>query len=62
MLTHTVYAHGMQSNVDVLDWELSPSQYEQLSHIKAQMRMVDASFLCSPQGPYKTLKDLWDED
>lgn len=25
-----------------------------------QERMVDGSFMCDKEGPYKTLQDLWD--
>lgn len=39
-----------------------PATYQQL-FLRActQVRMVAGTFLLNPQGPYKTLEDLWDE-
>ena len=60
-MTLSVRLVPIQSNLDVLGWELPQEQFERLSSLKHQMRMVDASFLCSAKGPYKSLADLWDE-
>ena len=43
------------------DWELSASDMAALSALPTQLRMVDGSYFLSPDGPYKTLQDLWDE-
>jgi hypothetical protein len=45
----------------VQDWELPLEEFNKLSSLQPQMRMVDASFLCSSQGPYTSLKEFWDE-
>jgi len=48
-------------NLDVLDWELSPADYELLSTMAFQMRMVNGGMWLNPRGPYRTMEDLWDE-
>ena len=53
----------MQENGDVWGWELSAADYTKLSTLGGgvQYRMVHGSFLISPEGPYRTLEELWDE-
>jgi len=48
-------------NLDVLDWELPPWEYNLLSSIAFQMRMVNGGMWLNPKGPYRTMQDLWDE-
>jgi len=48
-------------NLDVLDWELCQSDYDLLSGIAFQMRMVNGGMWLNPRGPYMTMDDLWDE-
>jgi alcohol dehydrogenase (NADP+) len=48
-------------NLDVLDWELSPADYDLLSTMAFQMRMVNGGMWLNPKGPYVTMEDLWDE-
>ena len=48
-------------NLDVLDWELSASDYALLSSMAFQMRMVNGGMWLNPRGPYRTMEDLWDE-
>lgn len=52
-----------QENADVWDWELSEADYAALGALGGgrQWRMVDGSFMLSPEGPYKTLAEFWDE-
>lgn len=51
----------IQANADVWDWELSTEDFQAISSLAYQQRMVDGSFWIDPRGPYKTLQDLWDE-
>ena len=48
-------------NLDVLDWELSPADYDLLSTMAFQMRMVNGGMWLNPRGPYRTMEELWDE-
>lgn len=54
----------IESNFDVFDWELSEVQMAELSAIEplSQMRMLHGTFWLNPEGPYRTLEDLWDEN
>jgi len=54
-------ASRIAGNLDVLDWELSSSDYSLLSGMAFQMRMVNGGMWLNPKGPYKTMEDLWDE-
>lgn len=51
----------MQANLDCSGWELPEADYQALSNLDYQARMVDGSFLLNPRGPYTTLVQLWDE-
>jgi len=51
----------IDANLAVLDFELSPEDMAALDSIEPQVRMVAGAFWLSPEGPYKTLEDLWDE-
>jgi alcohol dehydrogenase (NADP+) len=50
------------SNLDVFDWQLSDADFNALSSLAYQRRMVDGAFLLRKQGPYRTLADIWDDD
>ena len=54
----------IEANFDVFDWELSEVQMAELSAIEplSQMRMLHGTFWLNPEGPYRTLEDLWDEN
>lgn len=52
----------VQANLDVMGWEISAEDYNKLCSLSTQMRMVNGSFWLHPRGPYKSLKDLWDDD
>ena len=47
--------------MEVLDWDLPEDDFKRLCNLNPQIRMLDASFLCHPDGPYRSLADLWDE-
>jgi len=57
----SVTAARIESNFDVFRWELSEEQMTSLSSIEPQTRMLHGAFWCNPDGPYKTVADLWDE-
>lgn len=48
-------------NFDVFDWKLPESEYQTLSSLEPQTRMLDGNFFLSPTGPYRTVEELWDE-
>eukprot|EP00308_Calcidiscus_leptoporus_P001388 CAMPEP_0119353614 /NCGR_PEP_ID=MMETSP1334-20130426/2726_1 /TAXON_ID=127549 /ORGANISM="Calcidiscus leptoporus, Strain RCC1130" /LENGTH=312 /DNA_ID=CAMNT_0007366931 /DNA_START=88 /DNA_END=1026 /DNA_ORIENTATION=- len=50
----------IESNFDVLAWELSEQHMATLASIEPQERMLHGQFWCNAAGPYKTLEDLWD--
>mmetsp|Transcript_50363 Transcript_50363/g.58788 ORF Transcript_50363/g.58788 Transcript_50363/m.58788 type:complete len:335 (+) Transcript_50363:47-1051(+) len=51
----------IEANFASFDWELSDAQMAKLSAIEPQTRMIHGAFWCNPEGPYRTLADLWDE-
>jgi diketogulonate reductase-like aldo/keto reductase len=51
----------IKANADVWDWELGGDDFRALSSLAHQQRMVDGSFWLSEEGPYRTLKEFWDE-
>jgi alcohol dehydrogenase (NADP+) len=61
VLPKSVNAERIRANFDVLDWELTAAQMAALGGIEPQVRMLHGQFWCKPEGPYKTLADLWDE-
>ena len=62
VLPKSVSESRIRGNADVQDWELSAADVRTLSTLGAQCRMVHGGVFLSPAGPYRTLKDLWDED
>jgi len=52
----------IRENFGVIDWQLSTEQYQALSTLKPQTRMLRAEFLLKPGGPYKTSAQFWDEE
>ncbi|KXZ56565.1 hypothetical protein GPECTOR_1g507 [Gonium pectorale] len=61
VLPKSVQPGRIRSNLDVFDWEIPADLYDKLCSLEYQHRMVDGGFFISPQGPYRTLQDLWDE-
>lgn len=49
----------MKQNLQVLDWELTPDDYIKINKIP-QRRLLPKLKLISPNGPFKSLDDLWD--
>ena len=54
-------AARIRGNLDVLDWELGAEDYAALCALPVQQRMVNGAMWLSPQGPYRTMEELWDE-
>lgn len=51
----------IRSNLDVFDWRLDQPDFDRLSQLATQLRMVDGSIWLHPQGPYRSLAELWDD-
>lgn len=49
----------LKQNMELFDWELSVDDKEKIMGIP-QRRACSAEFFLSPDGPYKTLEELWD--
>lgn len=63
VLPKSVNPKRIQTNFEgVQGWSLSEEDMHTLNSLPLQCRMVDGSFWLSPHGPYRTLRDLWDED
>ena len=43
------------------EWSLSDDQMDRLSSIEPQQRMISGTFYVHPDGPYRTVGELWDE-
>jgi hypothetical protein len=46
----------------VAGWSLSEEDMVALSQLPVQRHMLMGNVFLSEEGPYKTLKDLWDEE
>jgi len=62
ILPKSVNEGRIRSNLDVIDWELPGADFEALSSMATQERMVSAKFWLNPKGPYRTHQEFWDED
>jgi diketogulonate reductase-like aldo/keto reductase len=62
VLPKSVSPARILGNAAVLDWELAPEDVAGLSACATQCRSVHGGVFLSPAGPYRTLKDLWDEE
>ncbi|KAK6930957.1 NADP-dependent oxidoreductase domain [Dillenia turbinata] len=49
----------MKENISIFDWSLSKEDYDKINQIKQQRGMPKMAFV-SPNGPYKSLQQLWD--
>jgi len=49
----------MTANTDIFDWELSKEELDKISQIPQGRGCSGEGFL-SPNGPFKTLEELWD--
>ncbi|KAE9588276.1 putative 3''-deamino-3''-oxonicotianamine reductase [Lupinus albus] len=51
----------MKLNIGIFDWELSNEESEKIKQIP-QRRICTGEEFVSPNGPYKSLEELWDDD
>lgn len=56
----TVTPSRLKENFAVADWQLSAAQFDALSQLEPQQRMISGEFFLNEKGPYKTLAELWD--
>eukprot|EP00775_Hariotina_reticulata_P009976 gene9976-10130_t len=52
----------VKSNFDVLEWQLDAADVSLLDGFEHKERMVSGVMWLHPKGPYKNLKELWDDD
>ncbi|XP_042490010.1 protein REDOX 2-like [Macadamia integrifolia] len=50
----------MKENLQILDWELTQEELDKISQIP-QKKGLTAEMYISPNGPYKSLEELWDD-
>lgn len=52
----------ISSNLDAVSWSLTDDEMAELSNVPTQIRMVNGRMWLNSDGPYRTLKDLWDDE
>jgi len=62
VLPKSVAEARLRGNADVVDWQLSAADMVVLNTLTPQTRMVHGGLFLSPNGPYRTMSDLWDVD
>ncbi|CAL5229701.1 g13073 [Coccomyxa viridis] len=60
VIPKTTKVKNLKANLDVLKFKLPEEDYKSLCGISPQERMVDGSFMCDKEGPYKNMHELWD--
>ncbi|XP_042501617.1 protein REDOX 2-like [Macadamia integrifolia] len=51
----------MKENLQIFDWELTQEELDEISPIPQKKGFAGETFV-SPNGPYKSLEELWDEE
>lgn len=59
ILPKSVTPSRIASNFDITEWELSEDQFQQLSTIEPQTRLIHGNFFVKPNGEFPTLEALW---
>ena len=54
-------AEHIKTDSDVADWSLDHEDMQILNTLPVQRRMLLGSVFLNKEGPYRTLKELWDE-
>lgn len=49
----------LKENMEIFDWTLSKEDMEKISEIPQQKIMLKEEFV-SPDGPFKSVEELWD--
>ncbi|CAN0879631.1 Aldose reductase, partial [Linum grandiflorum] len=54
----------IKENIQVFDWEIPPEDFQVLSSIPDQKRVLDGEelFVNKADGPFRTVEDLWDRE
>ena len=52
----------LKEDLDIVSWTLSKADMAALSSLSVQRRFVSGALMVSPEGPYKSLKELWDDE
>jgi hypothetical protein len=55
VLPKSTSAQRIRSNIEVFGWRLEQPDFEALSALDTQLRMVDGAIWLNPKGPYRTL-------
>ncbi|KAI3430220.1 hypothetical protein D9Q98_004818 [Chlorella vulgaris] len=50
----------LRSNLEAASWRLPDPDFQALSSLATQRRMLDGGWFLSSEGPYHTLEELWD--
>ena len=51
----------MKENIEIFDWKLSQDELQKIDQLPQRKGFPGLEFI-SHEGPYKSLKELWDED
>ncbi|KAJ4961424.1 hypothetical protein NE237_021334 [Protea cynaroides] len=51
----------MSENLKIFDWELTQEELDKISQIP-QKKLFSGEMFISPNGPYKSLEELWEEE
>ncbi|KAL4420161.1 hypothetical protein ABPG77_008297 [Micractinium sp. CCAP 211/92] len=52
----------LRSNLEAASWRLPEDDFAALSAFSKQYRMLDGAWCISPEGPYRSLEELWDTE
>ncbi|PON83766.1 Aldo/keto reductase/potassium channel subunit beta [Trema orientale] len=61
LLVKSFNKERMKANLDIFDWKLTAEDSRKISQIPQRKGFPGVEFI-SDDGPYKSLKDLWDGD
>ncbi|PSC70237.1 low CO2-induced aldose reductase isoform B [Micractinium conductrix] len=50
----------LRANLAAASWRLPEEDFQALSTLRTQCRMLDGAWCVSPDGPYRSLEELWD--
>uniref|UniRef100_A0A7S3QWV0 NADP-dependent oxidoreductase domain-containing protein n=1 Tax=Dunaliella tertiolecta TaxID=3047 RepID=A0A7S3QWV0_DUNTE len=56
----SVHPERIKENTDIFNWSLSEEDFKALHTRPNQVRLCHLSFMLNPEGPFKTMQDLWD--
>lgn len=51
----------MKENLQIFDWELNDDELTKIENIP-QRRGFSGHWFVHPNGPYKSVEELWDDD